>query len=98
MGNSSSGLIEAPSFNIPTLNIGIRQKGRTRGASVYDVPATFEDIKKGLNIILSEPFMEQAKNAINPYEKDNTIDAIFQTIKRYPLDGIINKQFYDLPK
>lgn len=98
VGNSSSGLIEAPSFNIPTLNIGIRQKGRTRGASVYDVPATFEDIKKGLNIILSEPFMEQAKNAINPYEKDNTIDAIFQTIKRYPLDGIINKQFYDLPK
>ena len=98
VGNSSSGLIEAPSFNIPTLNIGIRQKGRTRGESVYDVPATYEDIRRGLNFILSEPFMEQAKNAVNPYEKANTIGSIFQTIKSYPLEGIINKQFYNLPK
>ena len=56
VGNSSSGLVEAPSFNIPTLNIGNRQKGRTRGGSVFDVPATLDGIRQGLQTILSYEF------------------------------------------
>lgn len=96
IGNSSSGLVEAPSFHIPTLNIGNRQQGRTRGESVIDVVATYEGIREGLNKALSTDFINRAKNAHNPYEKENTLLEIFNTIKTYPLDGLIKKHFYDL--
>lgn len=96
VGNSSSGLVEAPSFNIPTLNIGNRQQGRTRGETVVDVSATLEGIREGLAKALSSDFITQCKTATNPYEKDNTLETIFNTIKTYPLDGVIKKSFYDL--
>ena len=96
VGNSSSGLVEAPSFHIPTLNIGNRQQGRTRGESVIDVDSTYEGIREGLNKALSTDFINRAKNAHNPYEKENTLLEIFNTIKTYPLEGLIKKHFYDL--
>lgn len=96
VGNSSSGLVEAPSFHIPTLNIGNRQQGRTRGVSVIDVDATYEGIREGLNQALSTEFIKRAKKAYNPYEKENTLLEIFNTIKTYPLEGLIKKHFYDL--
>ncbi|NCB96742.1 MAG: UDP-N-acetylglucosamine 2-epimerase (hydrolyzing) [Bacteroidia bacterium] len=96
IGNSSSGLVEAPSFHIPTLNIGNRQEGRTRGESVIDVDATFERIREGLNKALSVEFINRVKKANNPYEKENTLLEIFNTIKIYPLEGLIKKHFYDL--
>lgn len=96
VGNSSSGLVEAPSFRIPTLNIGNRQMGRARGETVVDVPATFQGIKKGLYTALSPTFIERARCAYNPYEKDNTLVNIFNTIKNFPLDGLIQKSFYNL--
>ena len=96
VGNSSSGLVEAPSFNIPTLNIGNRQLGRTRGESVVDVPASLDGIRKGLQIILSSVFIDKARLSTNPYEKDNTLETIFHIIKNYPLDNIIMKSFYNL--
>ena len=96
VGNSSSGLVEAPSFHIPTLNVGNRQQGRTRGESVIDVPATYEAIREGLHKALSPEFINLAKNASNPYEKENTLQVIFGTIKYYPLEGLIKKHFYDM--
>ena len=96
VGNSSSGLVEAPSFNIPTLNIGNRQLGRVRGESVVDVVATLQGIKEGLRIALSPAFIEKAMLSSNPYEKENTLENIFNIIKSYPLDGIIQKSFYNL--
>lgn len=96
IGNSSSGLVEAPSFNIPTLNIGNRQKGRTRGETVVDAPATLEGIREGLKIALSEVFIEKAIKAINPYEKENTLEIMFEVIKNHPIVGLINKPFYNL--
>ncbi len=96
IGNSSSGLVEAPSFNIPTLNIGNRQQGRTRGESVIDVPATLEGMRKGLKKVLSDDVITKCKTASNPYEKANTLETIFNIIKKYPLDGIIKKSFYNL--
>ena len=98
IGNSSSGLVEAPSFHIPTLNIGNRQKGRTRGNSVIDVDNTYEDIQKGLKKVLSAEFKEKASKAINPYYKTNTAESIFKIIKTYPLDNILNKHFYVIPQ
>ena len=80
VGNSSSGLIEAPSFGIPTLNIGDRQKGRARGASVIDVDADGKTIEEGLRKALSPEFREIASSAPNPYAKPRTLDAILNVI------------------
>lgn len=96
VGNSSSGLVEAPSFNIPTLNIGNRQLGRTRAETVVDVPATLEGIREGLRMVLSPKFIEKIKDVVNPYEKENTIENIFNIIKTYPIEGLIQKSFYNL--
>jgi len=94
IGNSSSGLVEAPSFHIPTLNIGDRQAGRTRGKSVMDVAASYQDMRLGLQQVLSEEFQSLAKTAVNPYEKEGTLEAIFDVISNRPLEGLINKKFY----
>lgn len=96
IGNSSSGICEAPTFSIPTLNIGNRQLGRTRGETVIDVPATLDGIKCGLQKVLSQEFISKAKVAINPYEKENTLKNIFNILRTYPLEGLIQKTFYNL--
>ena len=96
IGNSSSGIYEAPSFHVPTLNIGDRQKGRLRGASVVDVEATFNGIKSGLNKVLSNEFRMFAKTAPNPYEKPDTLDHMYDVLCNYPLDKLIEKKFYSL--
>lgn len=96
VGNSSSGLLEVPSACIPTLNIGDRQKGRTRGASVYDCASDTASIIEGLKIILSDDFRVQARQAANPYEKEGTAQNIFDVIATYPLDKLKQKSFYNL--
>ena len=96
IGNSSSGIIEVPSFHIPTLNIGSRQDGRLAAESVYNCRTTKEAISAGLSYVLSQDFREQVAKAKNPYEKEGTAQAIFDIISTYPLEGIIQKKFYDL--
>lgn len=95
-GNSSSGLLEVPSAHIPTLNIGERQKGRTHGVSVHDCASDTASIIAGLKTVLSEEFREMACHAVNPYEKENTAQAIFDVIATYPLDKLHQKTFYNL--
>lgn len=96
VGNSSSGLVEAPSFHVPTLNIGIRQQGRVRGKSVCDVSADYKSIKDGLKKVLSPDFIETTKKSINPYEKDGTLEAIYRIISTSSLTNITKKKFHDL--
>ena len=96
IGNSSSGIIEVPSFGIPTLNIGDRQKGRITAESVLNCEATESAIMEGLNIVLSDDSMTKAKKTLNPYEGTNTTEDILSVIKSYPLDNIIEKHFYDI--
>lgn len=96
IGNSSSGLVEAPSAHIPTLNIGNRQSGRTRGLSVYDCASDTASIIAGLKTVLSEEFREIACCATNPYEKADTVQNIFNVIATYPLDKLQQKSFYNL--
>jgi GDP/UDP-N,N'-diacetylbacillosamine 2-epimerase (hydrolysing) len=67
VGNSSSGIIEAPSFKIGTVNIGSRQDGRLRAPSIVDCKAEREDIAKAIALTLSDPFKLQLKNISNPY-------------------------------
>lgn len=96
IGNSSSGLVEAPSFHIPTLNIGNRQKGRTRGDSVVDCEATYDSISKSLHYVLSSEMKNKAVNASNPYFKSSTLNAIFKVLFQYSLNGLVNKSFYNI--
>lgn len=97
VGNSSSGVVEAPSFHIPTLDIGDRQKGRIAADSVFHCAPDAESISKGLNYIFSEEFQTVVKNTQNPYEKPDIVKSIFDVISTYPLEGIIKKPFYNLP-
>ena len=96
VGNSSSGIVEVPSFGIPTLNIGDRQKGRIAGESVYNCAPDKESILNGLNIIFSNSFKELASVVRNPYEKANTAEEIFKVISTYPLEQLNQKHFYDI--
>lgn len=96
VGNSSSGLLEVPSFGIPTLNIGDRQKGRIAGESVWNCESDKASVLTGLDKILSDEFRAFAKTTSNPYEKQGTAQAIFDIISTYPLGHLKQKHFYDL--
>lgn len=97
IGNSSSGLLEAPSFGVPTINIGDRQKGRIQAESVINCEPNKEDIEKAIKIALSDEFRIKAKNTINPYGDGNTSIKIVGIIKGFILNDKINlkKKFYD---
>ncbi len=98
IGNSSSGLLEVPSFGIPTINIGDRQKGRLQADSIINCEPIKEDIEKAIKVALSEQFKRKAKNTINPYGDGNTSDKIVKIIREFILNDKIDlkKKFYDL--
>lgn len=98
VGNSSSGLLEVPSFGIPTLNIGDRQKGRMAADSVFNCATDKESILKGLDVIMSPAFKKKAAETHNPYEKENTSEEIFMVISTYPLEDLKQKHFYDIKR
>lgn len=97
VGNSSSGIVEVPSFGIPTVNIGDRQKGRLRADSVIDCLPLKDAIAQALKQAFSTEFKERAKQTVNLYEQPDTVKKIFSVIKSHPLEHIIKKHFYDLP-
>lgn len=96
VGNSSSGIVEVPSFEIPTLNIGDRQKGRLAAESVINCNTDKISVLKGLDKALSEEFRQLAKTNTSPYDKPNTAGAIFDIISSYPLEELNQKHFYDI--
>lgn len=97
VGNSSSGIVEAPSAGIPTLDIGIRQKGRTAAESVVHCGGSREEIAAGLDTILSPQFREKARTVVNPYFKENTVGLMVEAIHNYPFHERKPKRFCDLP-
>ncbi len=95
VGNSSSGLLEAPSFGIPTINIGDRQKGRIRADSVIDCGYEMEHIADAFEKATSD-FKYFCRNVINPYEGENTSGDILEIMVSELNKGInLKKQFYD---
>ena len=96
IGNSSSGILEVPSFGIPTLDIGDRQKGRIAAKSVVHSGVSMEEIEQGFKLIFSEEIQSVAKLRNNPYEKDGTTDMIVFQLKTYPLENLVQKSFYNL--
>lgn len=96
-GNSSSGIIEVPSFGIPTINIGDRQKGRVCADSVIHCGNGVEEIERALNQALSVEFRNEIKNVKNPYEGEKTSARIVEIICQELDKGInLKKSFYDL--
>ena len=95
VGNSSSGLIEAPSFRIPTVNIGDRQKGRLRAASVIDCPPTMEGISQALQRALSPEVRSSLANVRNPHGAGDTAERIMAILRQPLPPNLLFKLFHD---
>jgi len=96
LGNSSSGLLEAPSFHIGTINLGDRQKGRLAANSVIHSQPTKKMILESLSIIYSKKFQNSLKNSINPYGAGGSSAKIFKKLLTFPLDTLSSKTFYNI--
>ena len=96
VGNSSSGLAEAPTFKIGTINIGDRQKGRIKAESVIDCEPTKNSILAALRKLYSEEFQDKLKNVKNPYGEGGATEKIKKVLKEKDLADILKKEFYDI--
>ena len=96
IGNSSSGLIEAPTFLKPTVNIGNRQSGRISGGTVINSDEDVISITKALKKALSKDFKEKCLSEHNPYGSGGSSKKILDIIKSISLDDIVMKKFYDV--
>ena len=98
IGNSSSGILEAPSFDIPTINIGNRQIGREMSSSIVCVEPDAQKISHALNYIESKGFLAKLKHNSNPHDISNTSSSIVCQLHRFlnsPLSMQTSKVFCD---
>jgi len=98
VGNSSSGLLEAPSFKIGTINIGDRQKGRIKATSVISCLPNKNSINNTFKELYSKQFQSVVGKAENPYGEGGASKRIIRIIKDISLDDIIKKSFYDFKR
>ena len=96
VGNSSSGIIEAPSLQKGTVNIGNRQLGRLRAASVIDCRPDVQSIKNALDTLFSSQFQSSLPKVSSPYGGSDVARKIACILKNYSLDGIVRKRFFDI--
>lgn len=96
IGNSSSGLTEVPSFKIPTINIGDRQKGRIKAQSVIDCLPLKQEIVKSISLGLSSDFQEKLLNITNPYGREGASRKIVEILKTIDLKNLLKKKFYNI--
>ncbi|WP_305862897.1 UDP-N-acetylglucosamine 2-epimerase [Helicobacter cholecystus] len=96
VGNSSSGLLEAPSFKIGTINIGDRQKGRIKASSIIDCLPNHKDILKAFNRLFSLDFQEKLSNTLNPYGEGGGVKKTKEILKNINLENILKKEFWDI--
>jgi len=93
IGNSSSGIIEVPSFGVPVVNIGNRQRGREQADSILNCAPETSAISKTLAISFSKEFKQKAGNVLNPYAREGTVENIVSRLKQFdPVS--LEKQFY----
>ena len=96
VGNSSSGIIEAASFELPVVNIGDRQKGRAHGGNVLDVGYSTEQIHAGIETAISPDFRAGLADMTNPYGDGHAAGKIIEVLKKTSLDrNLLQKRFYD---
>lgn len=97
VGNSSSGLIEAPSMGIGTVNIGDRQRGRIRAESVIDCAPERSAIGAAIATLYTPEFRKRLKKVRNPYGDGGASERIVEALAAVSLDGIVKKRFHDVP-
>ena len=96
LGNSSSGISEAPSLKKATINIGNRQKGRIKAASIIDTKCDKSKILKAIKKAYSKDFQAKLKSVKNPYGSGFASKKIIKVLENIKLNGILKKKFYDL--
>lgn len=94
VGNSSSGIIEVPSLDVPTVNIGMRQKGRLAATSVLHCDATAFAIKAALDVALSRSYKVNDEQVYNPYGQGNASQQVISMLKNMKFTSV--KSFYDV--
>lgn len=96
IGNSSSGLLEAPTFKKGTINIGDRQRGRLQARSVINCDPSQESITTALTKLYSREFQDDLSKTISPYGNGGASESIISTIKSVTLNDKLKKKFYDI--
>ena len=96
IGNSSSGIVEAPSFQIPTVNIGDRQKGRIQAASIMNCSPDADAIRQTIGHALSPAFQKKLSDISNPYDRPGTLSTIVGLLEKTDIFGITKKTFHDI--
>ena len=91
-------MLEAPSLQVGTVNIGKRQEGRVRGESVIDVESNRQSIEQGIQHLLSDDFQKRLPTMVNPYYQDSSSEKAYGLIKAFLAGENENKpkRFYDL--
>ena len=92
VGNSSSGIIEAASFELPVVNIGSRQKGRIHGSNVIDVDNDRKIISEGIKKAISAEFRSELTGMENPYFRGNAASIITHVLQSVPIDQMLIKK------
>jgi UDP-hydrolysing UDP-N-acetyl-D-glucosamine 2-epimerase len=97
IGNSSSGIIEAASFQLPVVNIGIRQRGRVRGENVIDVGYSKEEILAGIEQATAPSFQRAISNLVNPYGDGQAAERIVEKLRQVELgQSLLLKSFHQV--
>lgn len=96
LGNSSSGIIEAPYFNIPVINIGKRQSGRDCSLNIINSNYTYNDLLNKINYATSKKFKNKIKKSKSIYFQKNTVDKIYKKILNLKINENLSKKFRDL--
>jgi len=97
VGNSSSGLIEAPTFAKGTINIGDRQRGRLQASSVINCEPTKEAILAAIQTLYDGGYQIRLKDVVNPYGNGGASERIVALLKTAPIEGVLKKRFFDIP-
>jgi UDP-N-acetylglucosamine 2-epimerase (non-hydrolysing)/GDP/UDP-N,N'-diacetylbacillosamine 2-epimerase (hydrolysing) len=92
VGNSSSGIMEAASFALPVVNVGIRQQGRERASNILDTPADDSSIRAAIGQALTPEFRASLKGMANPYGNGTAAKTIAHVLTTVPLGGLLIKQ------
>jgi UDP-hydrolysing UDP-N-acetyl-D-glucosamine 2-epimerase len=97
VGNSSSGLLEAPALGTPTVDIGERQQGRLRAPSVIHCAAEEQDIAVAIRHALSPAHRALAARRETPYGTPGAAERMLSVLRAHPLEGVLVKRFHNLP-
>ena len=95
VGNSSSGLLEAPSLEVPTVNIGPRQEGRLAAQSVLSCGTGQEEIEENITRAISREFADSIRGLESPYGKPGAADRIIAVLESVSFDNLVEKVYYD---